>query len=112
MDRSKVTKQLEERLARTPMDSLVEVVLEIQASDAVPERAGASRREVIATRRKQFLDVVAPVEKRIQSLGSKVLDHAWINQTLRVRVLAGQIDQLTEPDCVALVDTPSPISRE
>ena len=107
---SKLTKQLRERLDRTPSDDLIDVVLEIVAP--IPPPAGASRSEAIASRRKHFLEAVAPVEQRIQQMGGKVLEHAWINQTVRARVPAGTLDQLTESDDVASVDMPAPLSRE
>jgi hypothetical protein len=109
---SKLTKQLRDRLDSTPEDSLIEVVLEISPGQPQPSKAGTTRQEKIAAGRKQFLETVAPVEQRIQKMGGEVLDHAWLNQTLRVRVPAGTVDQLTEPECVASVDTPAPLARE
>ena len=64
--------------------------------------------DLIATRRQQFLETVAPVERQIHNIGGEVIAHAWVNQTLRVRVPAGNVDQLTESDCVASVDAPAP----
>ena len=112
MDGSKLTKELRERLEQVPHDSLVEVIVAISAGEIGPVRAGASRGDLIATRRQQFLETVAPVERRIHSIGGEVIDHAWVNQTLRVRVPAGNIDQLTEADCVASVDAPTRLTRE
>jgi hypothetical protein len=112
VDGSKLTKELRQRLEQIPRDSLIEVILEISGGDSAPLRAGASRGELIATRRQQFLETVAPVERRIHKMGGEVLDHVWLNQTLRVRVPAGNVDQLTESDCVASVDAPAPLTRE
>jgi hypothetical protein len=112
VDGSKLTKELRARLEQIPRDSLIEVILEISGGEGAPLRAGASRGELMATRRQQFLETVAPVERRIHNMGGEVLDHVWLNQTLRVRVPAGNVDQLTEPDCVASVDAPTPLTRE
>ena len=112
MDGSKLTKELRERLEQVPSDSLVEVIVEISGAESTAVRAGASRADLIATRRQQFLDTVAPVERQVHSIGGEVIDHAWVNQTLRVRVPAGNVDQLTEPDCVASVDAPARLTRE
>ena len=109
---SKLTKQLREQLGRTPDASLVEVILEIEEAPAAPVAANVPRAERIARQKQQFLDFVAPVEQRIQQIGGKVLELAWINHTLRARVPARHVDQLSEPDCVASVDMPSPLSRE
>jgi hypothetical protein len=109
---SKLTKELRERLEQVPRDSLVEVILEINGGESAPVRAGASRGDLIATRQQQFLETVAPVERQIHSIGGEVIAHAWVNQTLRVRVPAGNIDQLTESDCVASVDAPARLTRE
>jgi hypothetical protein len=112
VDGSKLTRELRERLEQVPRDSLVEVILEISGGESAPARAGASRGDLIATRRQQFLETVAPVERHVHNMGGEVLDHVWLNQTLRVRVPAGNVDQLTESDCVASVDAPARVSRE
>ena len=112
MDGSKLTKELRERLEHVPGDSIVEVIVEINGGESESLRAGVSRGEQIATRRRQFLETVAPVERQIHSIGGEVIDHAWVNQTLLVRVPAGSVDQLTESDCVASVDAPARLRRE
>jgi hypothetical protein len=112
VDGSKLTKELRQRLEQVPHDSLVEVIVEIIGGESAPARAGASRADLIATRRQQFLETVAPVERRVHNMGGEVLGHAWVNQTLRVRVPAGTVDQLTESDCVASVDAPARLTRE
>jgi hypothetical protein len=112
VDSSKLTKELRQRLEQVPHDSLVEVIVEIIGGESAPAQAGASRADLIATRRQQFLETVAPVERRVHNMGGEVLGHAWVNQTLRVRVPAGTVDQLTESDCVASVDAPARLTRE
>jgi len=112
VDTTKLTKQLRDRLNNTPDDSLVEVVVEIYPGPSTPRIPGTSRQQAIAQGRQQFLQAVAPVEQRIQSLGGEVLEQAWLNQTLRVRLAARHVDQLTEPECVASVDTPGRLARE
>ncbi len=112
VDVRKLTNELRAHLDRAPEDALIEVVLEIHPGEPISFAAGTSRQRQIAAGRQQFLDTVAPVEERIQRLGGKVLDHAWLNHTLRARVPARIVDQLTEADCVASVDMPGPLSRE
>lgn len=108
---SKLTKQLREHLEGTPRDSLVEVILELlPPKQAAPKRG--SRQEQIAANRQQFRDTAAPVEKRVEGLGGQVLDQAWLNHTLRVRVPAKSVDALTDEECVTAADTPNPLTRE
>lgn len=91
---------------------MVEVILEIQEPDPSPVASSGSRQEIMAARKQRFLNACAPVERRIQKMGGEVLDHAWLNQTLRVRVPARIVEQLSEPECVTLVDTPARLARE
>lgn len=109
---SKLTRQLRDRLDRTPDDSLVEVVLEILSNDDEPPAAGASRSELMEAARKRFREAVAPVEEHVQRLGGEVLDRGWLNRTLRVRVPKRSVNQVTESASVRSADTPRPISRD
>ena len=109
---SKLSQQLRERLDRAPQDSFVDVILEILPPEPSGISKSGSRQERIAAGRQQFLDAVAPVERRVEGLGGQVLDQAWLNHTLRVRVPARSVAELTESEWVASADTPKPLTRE
>jgi hypothetical protein len=62
--------------------------------------------------RKQFHDITASVEERINELGGEVIEHAWINKTLRARMPAGKVGQIEDADGVAGLDLPEHITRD
>lgn len=109
VDRSKLTRQLRERVDRAPQESLIEVILEIQTPDPA---ADGSRSERMAAHRLHFDKTVEPVEQHIRRVGGEILEHAWLSQTVRARVPARHLDEVAAPECVASIDTPGALSRE
>ena len=107
-----MTKELRAHLESATDDSLVDVILEIDPGESLSFAPETPRQSRIAAGRQQFLEVVEPVQQRILQLGGEVLDHGWLNHTLRARVPAGTIRQLAEADCVTSVDVPARLSRE
>ncbi len=106
MDPRNISDSLLERIERAatsqePLDVVVEVEDE-------PERAAASlsRAERIALLRERFQGVASQVEERVRALGGLVLDTAWVNRTMRVRIAAGRVADLADVPRVDLVDLP------
>src|SRR5688500_15586696 len=111
MPDGKLTPQLLGIVSGNTPDAPIEVVIELVVKPPAAV-ATASRAEKIAQQRQDFLDVCAPIERRIEHLGGEVLDHAWINQTLRARVTPGALRELATADDVVSIDVPGRMSRE
>jgi hypothetical protein len=107
MDRAKLTEGLASRLEQASAADVLEVVLELRAPDE-PEAASQarSRADKIGLQKGAFGRAVGPVEEAIQSVGGEVTGKAWINHTLRARVPAEGVGQLSDLDVVAALDTP------
>jgi hypothetical protein len=52
------------------------------------------------------------VEEAVRNAGGEVTGHAWINQTVRARVPADRVKELSEHERVAVLDAPHPIEAE
>jgi hypothetical protein len=106
MDAAKLTPELTTRLAQADADDVLDVVVELDPQTEPAAATPQSRREQIALRKETFIHDVAPVEEAIHEAGGEVVDRAWINQTVRARVPAQGVEQLSELDKVAALDVP------
>jgi hypothetical protein len=112
MGGSKLTRKLEEILHGKAHDAVVDIIVELDSpSRAAPPPSGSRAAKVTALR-ERFLEIAAPVEQRIQSLGGQVIEHAWLNQTLRARIPVGMVDRLVDAEGVASIDVPERITRD
>jgi hypothetical protein len=103
----KLSGDLQKQLAATPKGHSVEVVVEVgKKAGAAAEPASGDRDQRIAALKKDFSLCVEPIERAIESSGGTVLDRAWINQSLKVRLPREAVEALGERDDVARVDTP------
>jgi len=107
----KLTPELRKSLSGKAPDALIDVIVECHAASPTAP-ATASRAERIAQQRQQFLETCAPVERRIESLGGTVLEHAWINQTVRARVAVQTLQDLADESDVVSIDVPARLTRE
>ena len=113
MDRAKLTDDLATQLDQASAADVLEIVLELHApGDLEATALPRSRAEQIDLKKGAFGRAVAPVEEAIQSVGGEVTGTAWINQTLRARVPAEGVSQLSDLDVVAALDTPNIIRPE
>ncbi len=104
MTSMKISAALVDHLANTS-DVNVELVVELKPAE--PSHVGASSREErIARLREAFEREAAPVEAAIRSAGGKVLERAWLNQTVRARVPRTAVEVLAALDEVFLLDLP------
>lgn len=106
MDAAKLTPDLATRLAQADADDVLEVILELGPQSEPPAAAPQSREEQIALRKEAFNHYAAPVEEAIHEAGGEVAGRAWLNQTVKARVPAQGIEQLSELEKVAALDVP------
>jgi len=112
MPAEKLTPQLRESLSGKEPDALIDVIVECSVAAPTASPRAVTRGNRIAQQRQQFLDGAAPVEQRIKSLGGTVLEHAWINQTLRARVSVQTLQRLADDKAVVSIDVPARLTRE
>jgi hypothetical protein len=103
----KLSSDLLQQLAATPEGHSVEVVVEVgRKAGAPPEDLSGDRAQKIAAMKESFSVSAEPIERAIERSGGTVLDRAWINQSLKVRLPREAVEALGERDDVARVDTP------
>ncbi|HEX2254581.1 MAG TPA: hypothetical protein VHQ65_15030 [Thermoanaerobaculia bacterium] len=105
MQASKLSAGISALLATAGEDELVEVVVELGPAERLAVPAGSSRSEAIAAARSRFEERAAPVEVSVDRAGGRVLERAWINQTLKVRLKPQALRDLSDLDEVRAVDT-------
>jgi hypothetical protein len=113
MDRDKLTPSLAARLDQASPAEVLDIIVELRPPD---EQAATSqprsRAEKISAAKDAFSHAVSPVEEAIHDMGGEVTGLAWINQTVRARVPAEGVGQLTDLDRVASLDTPHPLRAD
>lgn len=111
MNPAKLTLALAQRLAGCAPGEVLDLVVELRAR-RVEATPGTAREERIAPVRDGFEADASPVSDAIRRLGGEVLDRAWINQTLRVRLPAGGVAALGELSQVAAIDLPRALAAD
>lgn len=112
---NKLTDKLAEKLEETDASDLLEIILELgsQAESAQPPtEEKRSRGEKIASLKEAFSRDAAPIEEAVRKAGGEVTGRAWINKTMRARVPAQSVKELSEHEKIAALDTPSPIKPD
>ena len=110
---AKLTPGLIERLDAAAADPFIDVILELHPqSSARPTDKALSRAEAIAATKRHFSEAAAPVEQHVTRLGGEILERAWINGSIRARVLASSVRQLADADGIASIDVPHELTRE
>lgn len=105
----KVSPRLVEQLESTEPAGLVEVVVELEPKSVPPGQSRASR---MAAMRQDFEREAAPVSRRIEAAGGQVLGSAWINQTIRGRIPAGEVLEVAEEASVRAIDLPAALEPD
>jgi hypothetical protein len=114
MSIEKLTHQLAEHIEKTAEDML-EIIVELdpaRGEQIVSESGEMSRQDRIAKLREDFADQSAAVTSAIEKAGGEILDQAWINKTLKVRVPVKNIDSITGEKEVTSVDLPETVQLE
>lgn len=106
---AKLSPGVAERLASVDGQSPVEVIVEMQPI-AVPSTG--SRRDRIEAVKAGFEQELRTVAEAIAAVGGRVLDTAWINQTVRSSIPAAKVLRVAEDDAVAGIDLPRPLSPD
>jgi hypothetical protein len=103
----KLSSDLRQQLAATPRGHTVDIVVEVGRTAGAPsEETSGDRTQRIAALKRDFSAVAEPIERAIARFGGTVLDRAWINQSLKVRLPREAVEALGERDDVARVDMP------
>jgi hypothetical protein len=100
---------LAEQLKKVDPSDLLEIILELYppaepASMRTMEMQ--SRSEKIAAKKEAFSRNVATVEDAIRKVGGEITGLAWINQTVRARVPAQGVKELSQHEKVVAIDIP------
>jgi hypothetical protein len=101
-DRQKITSALDSQL-RQVRDELLDVVVELS-----PDTTEAATAPEL---RDSFEKAVAPVSEAISRSGGEVVDSAWLNRTLRVKIPAAEVPELSDMREIAALDVPHQVSR-
>lgn len=109
----KLSSDLRQRLAATPKGHSVEVVVEVgKKAGGAAEPPSGDRAQKIAAMKQSFSVSAEPIERAIESSGGTVIDRAWINQSLKVRMPREAVEALGEREDVERVDTPRTIKPD
>jgi hypothetical protein len=106
---AKLSPQLAEHIESVDESSVVDVIVELNPLE-VP--TSGSRQERVASLKEQFQRELRPVAKRVVESGGQVIETAWINQTMRSRVPAGELSHLAEEESVNRIDLPRMLDAE
>jgi hypothetical protein len=102
-DVTKLSPRLRQELGGVDESSQVEVIVELQPVEM--PKAG-SRQESMAAMKADFERELRPVAETIRQAGGQVLETAWLNQTVRSRIPAGEVSHVAEHEAVSGIDLP------
>jgi hypothetical protein len=108
-DVAKLSPRLRRELAVVDESSQVEVIVELQP---VETPTAASRQERISAMKEGFERELRPVAEKITRAGGQVLETAWLNQTIRSRLPAGEVPHVAEHEAVSGIDLPHQLEPE
>ena len=110
---NKISEKLTEQLKGMSASDLLDVIIELHPHDESAAAASTlSRNEKVAALKDAYTRNAAPIEEAVRKIGGEVTGHAWINQTVRARVPADRVRELSEHERVAVLDAPHPIEAE
>ena len=115
MSIKKWTDKLAEHVEKTGVGDMLEIIVELDPTRGQKIISGSgeiSRQDRIAKLQEDFAEQSAAVAAKIAEAGGEILGEAWINKTLKVRVPAENIGQISDDDEVAAVDLPEKIEAE
>lgn len=109
---AKISEKLTEELNKTGAADVLDVIIELRRGADPAAAASLPRNEKIAAMKEAFTRSVAPVEEAVRGIGGEVTGHAWINQTVRARVPADRVRELSEHEHIEVLDAPHPIETD
>lgn len=101
--RAKITPELESRAESEADDALLDVIVEL---------AGPAQRATVDETKAAFRENAEPVAQAITGLGGEVQGEAWINSTLKARIPARGLRDLSNIEAVAALDVPHRITPD
>lgn len=107
----KISNSLLTQLSNLPDGKTLQVIVALQAP-VMSSPGGSSRMEKINNLKNQFKNGIESISAILGKKGGKILDEAWINQSLRAEVSREEIDSLTELKEVSIIDLPKKLSSE
>jgi hypothetical protein len=99
----KITGALQSKLEQSEeplLDVVVELIPDPVEADTAPEM------------QKQFEEAAQPVSAAIAGLGGEVMGSVWLNRTVRAKLPAVKVPELSRLQEVAAVDVPHQIHRD
>jgi hypothetical protein len=113
---NKLTEKLAEKLEKMDASDLLEIILELGSKSESSSQPSAeetrSRGEKIAALKEAFSRYAAPIEEAVRRAGGEVTGRAWINKTMRARVPAQSVKELSQHEEIAALDTPNPLKSD
>lgn len=112
MSEKKISAGLKDYLQQNRNQAHVEVVLELTP---LPDDTGAqyaTRSAKMASYQQAFAQSLEPVKDLILRQGGDVLDAAWLNQTVKVKLPVDSLSQLAQLSQVTAIDLPHPLSAD
>lgn len=101
---AKITPELESRAESKADDALLDVIVELAGPPA--------QRATVDAAKAAFRETAEPVAQAITGLGGEVQGEAWINSTLKARIPALGLRDLSNIEAVAALDVPHRITPD
>lgn len=115
----KTKKKVSTRLAQqvkssAPESDLLDVIVELEHETSINSARSnsKSRSEQINERKASFARISSPVENVINEVGGKVLEKAWINNTLLAKLPAAGLKTVSELKEVEILDAPHSLESD
>jgi hypothetical protein len=106
---AKLSPGLTERLDSMAGSSPIEVIVELHP---VAVSTSGPRSQRIEAVKAGFERELRPLAEKIAAAGGRVIEAAWINQTVRSSIPAAGLQRVAEDDVVAAIDLPQPLRAE
>lgn len=111
MPTSKWSPMLRQTASSAAPGESLHVVVELKERSATPP-ATASLAERRQMNKQSFALETQPLKEKIAQLGGEVLDEAWLNSTISVRMPKKALEELSFDDLVQSIDLPRTLERE
>jgi hypothetical protein len=108
----KITSDLSSRINDLPNGKKLQVIVELSPDAQNLNNSAATRQEKMKRMKDQFQAGVEAITAILGKNGGKVIESAWINQSLRVEVTKSALSRLTDLHEVASIDTPRQLSAD
>ncbi len=116
MATSKFSKALQQYLEKTQqlestLPVAIEVVVELKSSPV--NRSGTfSKQEKIKMIKRSFTEDLDSINHVMQDKGVKIIDTAWINKTIKMKVPLASLDELSNINSVENIDLPQQLKKD